>query len=107
MEEVRLCPEAIGQKFNILVSYLFCIPWYPTLTRGENRLAKIQILDLYLFDIPLEFGGLKCNGQPTNFLLPFSSLGSFLFSYLVPTYIRYLRRKTVVQNENLVGGAGV
>ena len=36
---IRLCPEAIGQKFNILVSYLFCIPWYPTLTRGENRLA--------------------------------------------------------------------
>jgi hypothetical protein len=27
---LRLCPEAIGQKFNILVSYLFCIPWYPT-----------------------------------------------------------------------------
>ena len=70
-------------------------------------MAKIQILlDSYLFDIPLEFGGLKCNGQPTNFLLPFSSLGSLLFSYLVPTYIRYLRQKTVVRNENLVGGAG-
>jgi len=47
---LRLCPEAIGQKFNILVSYLFSIPWYPTLTRGEILLAKNQILDSYLFD---------------------------------------------------------
>ena len=79
---VKLCPEVIGQKFNILVLYLFSIPWYPTLTRGEKRLAKNQILDSYLFDIPLEFGGLKCNGQPTNFLLPFSALGSFFLFHI-------------------------
>ena len=75
-----------GDWPKFLVSYLFCIPWYPTLTRGENRLAKIHILDSYLFDIPLEFGGLKCNGQPTNFLLPFSSLGSFLF-FIFSSYV--------------------
>jgi len=82
LENVRLCPEAIGKNINIVVSYLFCIPWYSTLPRGENRLAKNQIIDSYIFDIPLEFGGLKCNGQPTNFLLPFSSLGSFFLFHI-------------------------
>ena len=49
----------------------------------------------------LKFGGINSNGL-TNELS-----SSFLFSrillsssYLVPTYIRYLRRKTVVRNEN-------
>ena len=52
---LRLCPEAIGKKINIVVSYLFCIPWYPTLTRGENR----RFFVFFDIIIPLGYGNGK------------------------------------------------
>ena len=95
-----------GQKFNILVSYLFSIPWYPTLTRGENLLAKNQILDSYLFDIPLEFGGLKCNGQPTTIFF-LSLLSEVSFFFIFSSYVEYIYiRKAVVGKKIWLAGRG-
>ena len=36
LDIIRLCPEAIDQNINIIVSYLFFVPMYYTSTRGES-----------------------------------------------------------------------
>jgi len=58
----------------------------------------------------LKFGGINSNGLTNELSSSFLFSRILLFSsYLVPTYIRYLRRKTVVRNENrpIRGGYGI
>ena len=81
-----LLPQVVSRgdwqknQYRSFVPFLHTLVPYPNQRR--KSIGQNSFLRSYLFDIPLEFGGLKCNGQPTNFLLPFSSLGSFFLFHI-------------------------
>jgi hypothetical protein len=100
---LRQCPQARKGNPTFPLSH-FCLCSYVlhTLKYCTSSTGKILMFRLsHPRNQSWNLAGYRSNGHSNYFLLSFSFLGFFfLLQYLVPTYIRYLRRKTVVWNEN-------